>query len=52
VAVKVLDVRAAWTHGPVEMRLLVANALNYMYNLVPETLEPVRTISITAVWSY
>jgi len=52
VAVKVLDVRAAWTHGPVEMRLLVANALNYIYNLVPETLEPVRTISVTAVWSY
>jgi hypothetical protein len=52
VAVKVLDVRAGWTRGPLGVRLLVANALNYMYNLVPQTLAPVRTVSITAVWSY
>jgi outer membrane receptor protein involved in Fe transport len=52
VAVKVLDLRAAWRRGPVAVRLLVANALNYVYNLVPETLEPVRTMSVTAVWSY
>ena len=52
VAVKVLDVRAGWTRGPLGVRLLVANALNYMYNLVPQTLEAVRTVSITAVWSY
>ena len=52
VAVKVLDLRAGWTHGPVDIRLLVSNALNYMYNLVPETLAPVRTLSVTAVWTY
>ncbi len=52
VAVRVLDLRASWTHGPVDVRLLVANALNYVYNLVPETLAPVRTVSITAAWSY
>jgi iron complex outermembrane receptor protein len=52
VAVKVLDLRAGWTSGPLEMRLLVANALNYIYNLVPETLAPVRTVSVTAAWSY
>jgi iron complex outermembrane receptor protein len=52
VAVKVLDLSAGWTHGPLEIRLLVVNALNYIYNLVPETLAPVRTVSVTAVWSY
>jgi len=52
VAVRVLDARASWASGPFEVRLLVANALNYVYNLVPETLAPVRTITVTAVWSY
>jgi outer membrane receptor protein involved in Fe transport len=52
VAVRVLDLRASWTSGPFDVRLLVANALNYIYNLVPETLAPVRTISVTAAWSY
>ena len=52
VAVKVLDLRAGWTLGQLDVRLLVANALNYIYNLVPETLAPVRTISVTAVWAY
>ena len=52
VAVKVLDLRAGWKRGPIELRLLVANALNYIYNLVPETLAPVRTATLTAVWSY
>ena len=51
VAVKVLDVRAAWKSGPVELRVLATNVLNYIYNLVPETLAPVRTVSLTAVWS-
>jgi len=35
VAVKVLDVSAPPDPRPVELRLLVANALDYMYNLVP-----------------
>jgi iron complex outermembrane receptor protein len=52
VAVKVLDLRARWTRGPFDVRVLVANALDYIYNLVPETLAPGRTITVTAVWSY
>jgi outer membrane receptor protein involved in Fe transport len=52
VAVRVLDLRASWARGPFDVRLLVANALNYIYNLVPETLAPVRTVSVTAAWSY
>jgi len=51
VPVKVLDVRAAWKSGPVELRVLATNVLNYIYNLVPETLAPVRTVTLTAVWS-
>lgn len=52
VAVKVLDLRAGWQRGPIEMRLLAANVLNYIYNLVPQTLAPVRTVTVTAVWSH
>ena len=52
VPMNVLDLRAQWTRGPVELRLLVANALNYVYNLVPQTLAPVRTTTLTAVWSH
>jgi len=52
VAVRVLDLRGSWTSRRFEVRLLVSNALNYIYNLVPETLAPVRTISVTAAWSY
>ena len=52
VPMKVLDLRAQWAHGPLKLRLLVANALNYIYNLVPQTLAPVRTTTITAVWSH
>jgi outer membrane receptor for ferrienterochelin and colicins len=52
VSAKVLDLRASWSRGPLDVRLLVANALDYIYNLVPETLAPVRTVTVTAVWSY
>jgi iron complex outermembrane receptor protein len=52
VPMTVLDLRAQWTRGPVELRLLMANALNYVYNLVPQTLAPVRTTTLTAVWSH
>jgi len=52
VASKVLDLRASWRRGPVEVRVLAANVLNYIYNLVPETLAPVRTLTVTGVWSY
>jgi outer membrane receptor protein involved in Fe transport len=52
VPMHVLDLRAQWTHGGVELRFLVANVLNYVYNLVPQTLAPVRTTTLTAVWSH
>ena len=47
---KVLDARATVTRGAFEARLLVANALNYIYNLVPQTLVPVRTATVSVVW--
>jgi len=52
VSAKVLDVRAGWQRGSLSARLLVANALNYIYNLVPRTLEPVRTASVVLTWTY
>jgi iron complex outermembrane receptor protein len=52
VAVKVLDLRAGWRREPLDVRLLVTNALGYMYNLVPETLAPVRNASVTVMWAY
>jgi outer membrane receptor protein involved in Fe transport len=52
VSAKVLDVRAGWQSGSLSARLLVANALNYIYNLVPRTLEPVRTVSVVLTWTY
>jgi hypothetical protein len=52
VATEVLDLRAGWRGGPLAARLLVANALNYIYNLTPGTLEPVRTASVILTWTY
>ena len=52
VPVKVLDLRGSWRRGPVEVRVLAANVLNYIYNLVPETLAPVRAVTVTAVWTH
>ncbi len=52
VAASVLDLRAAWQGGPWTVRVLVANALNYAYNLVPETLAPVRTGTLSLTWAY
>jgi outer membrane receptor for ferrienterochelin and colicins len=52
VSAKVLDVRAGWQRGGLSARVLVANALNYIYNLVPRTLEPVRTASVVLTWTY
>jgi outer membrane cobalamin receptor len=48
---RVLDLRAGWTAGPLELRLKVANALNYLYNLAPRTLEPVRTLTLVASYA-
>lgn len=52
VAAKVLDLRAAVARGPLAARLLVTNALNYLYALVPRTLAPVRAVSLTVGWEY
>lgn len=52
VPAKVLDVRAGWQRGALSARLVAANALNYIYNLVPRTLEPVRTVSVVLTWTY
>ncbi len=52
VAAKVLDLRAGWEGGPVSVRLLMNNLLNYMYSLTPGTLEPVRTMSVILAWKY
>jgi len=48
----VLDLRAVWRHGPLAAHVLVSNALNYIYNLVPRTLAPVRTITLAVTWTY
>jgi outer membrane receptor protein involved in Fe transport len=52
VAAKVLDLRAGWARGPASVRVRVANALNYLYNYAPRTLEPVRAVSVTFVYIY
>src|SRR5262249_25550541 len=52
VPVHVLDLRGSWKRGRMELRLLATNVLNYVYNLVPETLAPVRAVTVTAVWSH
>jgi iron complex outermembrane receptor protein len=52
VSPKVLDLRGSLHRGPVTARLLLANALNYIYNLVPQTLAPVRTLTLVVSWTY
>lgn len=52
VAARVLDLRAGWLAGPVELRVLATNVLNYIYNLVPRTLEPVRAVTATVTYIY
>lgn len=49
---RILDLRASWTAGPLEAHLKVANALNYIYNLAPRVLEPVRTTTLTLTYTY
>jgi len=48
----VLDLRAGWSRDACSARLLVTNALNYIYSLTPGTLEPVRTVSVVLTWTY
>jgi outer membrane receptor for ferrienterochelin and colicins len=49
---RILDLRASWTAGPLEAHLKVANALNYIYNLAPRVLEPVRITTLTLTYTY
>jgi hypothetical protein len=49
---KLLDLRASWAPGPLAVHLKVANALNYIYNLAPRTLEPVRAASLALTYTY
>lgn len=49
---KVLDLRASWTDGPWTAHAKVANVFNYIYNLAPRVLEPVRTATLTFTLSY
>src|SRR2546427_332753 len=52
VAGKVLDLRAGVERGPLSLRCQLSNALNYIYNQVPPTLAPGRTLSVTLIWTY
>ncbi|HWZ29320.1 MAG TPA: TonB-dependent receptor [Gemmatimonadales bacterium] len=52
VAGKVLDLRAGWRLGAFDVRVLATNALNYVYNLAPRTLEPVGTVTMTVTYVY
>ena len=45
---RVVDLRAGLTAGPVDVRLKVGNVFNYIYNLAPRTLEPVRNVTLVA----
>jgi iron complex outermembrane receptor protein len=49
---KVLDLRASWSDGPWSVHAKLANVLNYVYNLAPRTLEPVRTATVALTFSY
>jgi outer membrane receptor for ferrienterochelin and colicins len=49
--VRVLDLRAGWSSGSLDVRLKAANVFNYIYNLAPRTLEPVRTVTLVVTVS-
>jgi len=51
-APKVLDLRARYDMGMLSVLLRAQNVLNYIYNLVPQQLAPVRAVSVTATVSY
>ncbi len=52
VAARTLDLRATWRRGDVALVAKVDNVFNYIYTLVPRTLEPPRTYStaLTVSW--
>ena len=49
---RTLDLRATWRRGGFEIVGKVENVFNYIYTLVPRTLEPPRTysLSLTTTW--
>jgi outer membrane receptor for ferrienterochelin and colicins len=48
---RVLDLRAGWSAGPMDLRLKLSNVSNYIFNLAPRTLEPVRTLTLVATYT-
>jgi outer membrane cobalamin receptor len=52
IAAVVLDLRASYRRAPLEIHARVANALNHIHSLVPRTLAPVRTATVTLTWTY
>ncbi len=52
VPAKTLDLRARWQRGGFGVIAKVQNVFNYIYTLVPRTLEPPRTysLSLTVTW--
>ena len=52
VAGKILDLRASAVWGAWTLRAQLANALNFIYSLVPRTLAPVRTLTATMTWTH
>lgn len=52
VAEQIVNLRAGYDGGRLSVRWLVTNALNYIYNQVPRTLAPVRTLSVVLTWTY
>ena len=48
---KTVDLRLNWDRDPFGVRVLLTNALNYIYNQVPRTLAPVRTLSVILTWT-
>ena len=47
VPARTLDLRATWRRGGLEVIGKVENVFNYIYTLVPRTLEPPRTYSLS-----
>jgi len=51
VAARTVDLRCSWRRGGVGLLAKVDNAFNYLYTLVPRTLEPPRTYSLALTFA-
>jgi iron complex outermembrane receptor protein len=51
VPTSVVDLRAGWSTGPFALQARLTNAFDYIYNQVPRTLEPVRSLAVVATWT-